>query len=111
MNVHFDATHSDEERRRNLYTGDLYVYSPNAATLEFSRFTREVIEAYFGERDPEHAQFDMPVTDYAELLGRLKPHFIHHEGSVSRLSEALHALGCAPDKTYFEVPKLRSSTS
>lgn len=111
LNVHFDAAHSDAERRNNLYNGDLYVYSPNAASLEFSRFTREMIESYFAERAPEHAQFDMQVADYAELLGRLKPAFIHHPGSASRLSDVLREFGCATDETYFEVPKLRSSTS
>ncbi len=99
------------ERRGNLFNGDIYVYSPNAATLEFTRFTREMIETYFGGHDPEHAQYGMPVADYADLLGRLKPNFIHDAGSASRLSEVLRERGCAPDTTYFEVPKLRSSTS
>ena len=80
-NVHFDAAHSDEERRAHLYSGDLYVYSATNATRRLSEFSRGMIEDAFGGRPPETAQYDMPVEDYANLLAKFKPAFIHHPDS------------------------------
>ena len=110
-NVLIDATHDDEERRRRLYAGDLYVYGPTKATRAFQRFTRDMIEEAFGSMDPEHAQYEMPVEEYAALLARLKPAFIHHPDSKRLIQNVLAEFGCDPDATYFEVPKMRSSTS
>ena len=111
LNIHFDANDSDDERRTKLYDGDIYVYSPSPAALEFCSFVKQMIVEAFGPLDPETAQFHMEVNDYAELLGRLKPSFIHHPESKSMLSQVLGERGCDRDLTFFEVPKLRSSTS
>jgi hypothetical protein len=53
----------------------------------------------------------MPVEQYAEVLGKLKPHFIHHPESKKHLKGLLAEMGADPEKTYFDVPKMRSSTS
>ena len=54
----------------------------------------------------------MCVEAYAALLGTLKPSFIHHPES-KRLSDGdvSSELGCDLEKTYFDVPSMRSSTS
>lgn len=61
--------------------------------------------------DPEKAQFDLPVEEYAGLLTKLKPTFIHHPASKAYLQTLLREMGCDLNKTYFDVPKMRSSTS
>jgi ectoine hydroxylase-related dioxygenase (phytanoyl-CoA dioxygenase family) len=53
----------------------------------------------------------MAVADYAKLLSDLKPAFIHHPESKRHIRQILVSMGCDLDRTYFEVPKLRSSTS
>lgn len=53
----------------------------------------------------------MEVGQYADLLGKLKPSFIHHSESKRHLQNVLEDLGCDPAKTYFDVPRMRSSTS
>ena len=53
----------------------------------------------------------MDVESYAELLGKLKPAFIHHPESKRHLQAILEDLGCDLEKTYFDVPRMRSSTS
>jgi hypothetical protein len=110
-NVHFDSTDSDDERRRRLYAGDLYMYSPVKPALELVALAREMITRAFGARDPEKAQYEMPVTEYAALLAELKPRFIHHPDCKRLLPQILAALGCEPASTYFDVPRMRSSTS
>ena len=109
--IHLDARISDDERRRRLYEGDLFVYSPTAASLELVEFARGMLRDSFGELDPQMAQFSMPVEAYAQLLGELKPKFIHHPECKRLLPAMLAALGCDPERTYFDVPRMRSSTS
>jgi hypothetical protein len=109
--VHFDSDDDDACRRRNLYRGDIYVYEPTSETKEFCEFVRDLLQTHFSGRDPELAQFDMAVDDYADLLGRLKPEFIHHPESKRHLQRIIARRGCDAGGTYFEVPKLRTSTS
>jgi len=109
--IHFDSTHDDRRRRAGLYCGDLYVYSATAATRALADHARSMIVDEFGVLDPETAQYEMPVEEYAELLGRLKPAFIHHPESSRLLTRIVEERGADPGATYFEVPKMRSSTS
>jgi len=109
--IHVDPTSSDDERRRRIFDGELFVYSPRKAALAFVEFTRGLLGEAFGARDPETAQLEMPVEEFAALLGRVKPQFIHHPESKRLMQALLLELGCDPELTYFDVPRLRSSTS
>ena len=109
--IHFNASTDDRTRRECLYQGDIFVYEPTPETLAFKDFTRTMIEVAFGGLDPEMAQYGMVVGDYARLLGELKPRFIHHPESKAHIQKILSRFGCDASTTYFEVPKLRSSTS
>lgn len=109
--VHYDSAMSDDERRSRLYAGDLFVYSPRKSVVDYAIFTRGMLKSAFGGRDPERAQDLMPVESYAALLGQLKPQFIHHPESKRHLQMILAEFGCDPEQTYFDVPRMRSSTS
>ncbi len=109
--VYFEAPVSDDVRRQMLFDGQLFVYLPRKSTLAFIEFARKLIAEAFAPHDPEYAQYHMPVEQYAEILGKLKPHFIHHPESKRHVKAILADLGCDLGKTYFDVPKMRSSTS
>lgn len=109
--VYLDAAMSDDERRSRLYAGDIFVYTSRKSVLEFAQFARTLIEDAFAGRDPERAQYEMIVEDYAALLGRLKPQFIHHPESKRHLQTILSEFECDLERCYFDVPRLRSSTS
>ncbi len=109
--VFFDSAVSDDERRELLYSGQLFVYTASHGARKLVAFAREMIEDAFGGRDPELAQHDMPVEEYAALLTDLKPRFIHHPSSKQCIQQVLGELGCDPDQTYFDVPRMRTSTS
>lgn len=109
--IHFDTWPDDDTRRERLYQGDIFVYEPTSETLEFKDFARSMIEDAFGTLEPETAQYELPVEEYASLLGELKPRFIHHPDSKAHIQKILSRFGCDTAMTFFEVPKLRSSTS
>ncbi len=94
-----------------LYNGQLFVLSPRPSTIALCEFARELIQDAFGSLDPRTAQHSLPVEEYAAILAKLKPYFIHHPKSKQLLLSVLAEAGCDLDKTYFDVPKMRSSTS
>jgi hypothetical protein len=110
-NLHFDAALRDDDRRTKIYAGDIFVYGPNSASLALTEFARTMVEEAFAPFDPEFAQFDLPVGEYAEILKELKPKFIHHPRCKELLPAMLRDLGCDLAQTYFDVPRLRTSTS
>jgi len=109
--VYFDEACPDDVRRQRLFEGQLFVYSPRKSTLAFVEFARKMIVEAFAPHDPERAQYHLSVERYAEILGTLKPAFIHHPESKTHLRAIMKEMECDPEKTYFDVPKMRSSTS
>lgn len=106
-----DPKCTDDERRHALYCGDIFVHTHSPAIEAFVAFTRAMIEDAFDGRDPETAQFEMDVHEYAHVLGDLKPAFIHHPESKTHLRAILEEHGADPELTYFDVPRMRTSTS
>lgn len=107
-NVFFDAAFTDETRRQHLYQGDLFAFSPRPSVCALIEFARELIEEAFAPRNPQTAQFEMRVEEFAAVLNQLKPKFIHHPRSKELLRGILSEFGCDLTKTYFDVPKMRS---
>src|SRR6476660_1180408 len=109
--IYYDSPLSDDKRRQEIFDGQLFAFSPRPSTLAFIQHARKLIEEAFAPLDPESAQYHMPVEQYAEVLGRLKPSFIHHPDSKQHIQTILADMGADLSKTYFDVPKMRSSTS
>jgi hypothetical protein len=109
--IYFDIPLSDEKKRELLYRGQLLVYSATPSSLKLVDFARSMAEAAFHPHDPETAQYELPVERYAAILAELKPKFIHAPQSKECIQGMLRELGCDPEKTYFDVPRMRSSTS
>jgi hypothetical protein len=109
--IFFEPAMSEAKRRGRLYDGDLIVASGGPDGEHLVNFAREMLEAAFGERDPRRAQFSLSVEEFHEICAPLKPAFIHHPSSWKLLSELVVSLGCNPETTYLDVPRLRISTS
>ncbi|MGY1711356.1 hypothetical protein ACI8AC_17805 [Geodermatophilus sp. SYSU D00758] len=109
--IYYDAPHSDDDRREQLFRGQLFVQSASLGALALVEHARDMIEEAFGALDPRTAQDHMAVEDYAALLAELKPKFIHHPRSKDCIRQMLTELGADPGKTYFDVPRMRTSTS
>jgi hypothetical protein len=109
--IFVDPAVNDESRRQLLYEGQLVVYSPTPSSLAFIQFAQEMAAEAFHPLNPETAQFHLPVEEYAPILAELKPKFIHHPKSKECIQGMLRELGCDLNKTYFDVPRMRTATS
>jgi hypothetical protein len=109
--IYFDPPHGDDERRAALYRGDIVVISPGKHSLELCAFAAALIRDAFAGADPEFAQQQMQVQQFAKTLAELKPLFIHHRESKRLIRAMLLDAGCDPQQTYFDVPRMRTSTS
>ena len=109
MNVFCDSNLEDRERRDQLYQGSVLVYSASVKAVELCEFARELIEAAFHPFDPRTVQESLPVEECVAILSKLKPEFIHHPRSKELIRGILVERGCDPEKTYFDVPRLRTA--
>jgi hypothetical protein len=109
--IYFDSSMQDDERRQALYQGELFVYSPSPNAIALCNHAREMITDAFGSLDPLTVQYHIAVEDYVAILAELKPKFIHHPHSKKCIQGILNEFGCDLDKTYFDVPRLRTVTS
>lgn len=107
--VFFDERLSDAERRRALYRGDLFVYSPIPATLRLVALARRMLEEAFAPYDPRTVSSHLSMEECAAALSTLKPAFIHHPECKVLLPEIITALGGDADSVYFDVPRMRSA--
>ena len=106
--IHVDSPLSEPDRRRKLYAGDLFTFSPTAGSAALCALARELSEEAFTPHSPPVAQDHMAVEDYAAVLGDLKPRFIHHPRAKELIGSLLAELGADTEKTYFDVPRLRT---
>jgi hypothetical protein len=109
--VFFDSGVTDDVRREQLYAGQIHVHSPRPSALELCNFARQICEEAFAPHNPQTAQYQLPVERFAAILAELKPKFIHHPTSKRLIQKLLGEMGCDREKTYFDVPRLRTSTS
>jgi hypothetical protein len=109
--VCFDPAFSDDERREAVFGGAVLVHPPRPAALALCELARGLLQEAFHPFEPEQAQWHLPVRDYARIAAELKPRFIHHAESQRLVRELLRDHGCDPERSYFDLPRLRSSTS
>ncbi len=107
--IYFDERISDDDRRQALYQGDLFVYSPIAASQELCSLGRAMIEKAFAPVDPRMADRQLSMEETAAILAKLKPEFIHHPECKILIPRIIRELGGDPERVYFDVPRLRSA--
>ena len=73
--VFVDSALADDERRRLIYEGQLFVYSPTPSSVALCEFAWKLCKEAFAPFDPRDAQFAMHVEQYADILKVLKPKF------------------------------------
>ncbi len=101
---------SDRDRLNALYEGQLFSYSVRPSSESLIQYAKDLAETHFEPHHPMTAQNHLSVEEYVAILGKLKPIFINSDTSKRLLQSMLIEFGCDPDKTYFDVPRLRTST-
>jgi hypothetical protein len=109
MNLFFDSPMDDRKRREELYRGAILVYSPSPSALKLCEFARQLVEEAFHPHDPRKIHEKILVERCVEILAELKPKFIHHPKSKEFIQGMLTERGCNLEKTYFDVPRLRTA--
>jgi hypothetical protein len=108
--VLFAARHSDDERRKLIYGGSIYVYPPSASAITLIEHARAMIEEVYGP-DPCRAQYVLPVEEFSARGAALKPRIIHHPRTKTLIRQVVADAGCDFDDVYIDVPRLRLATS
>ncbi len=93
----------------SLYGGSIFVHSPTENTLRLCRLAQELIEEAFHPFDPLRVSESLPAENCAEILAVLKPKFIHHPRSKECIQGILAESGYDLEKTYFDVPRMRTA--
>jgi hypothetical protein len=106
--VYIDSTVDDEKRRGLLFEGELFVFSPTSSSASLAALAREMSEEAFAPYEPEVAQESVSAERYVEILADLKPRFIHEPRCKQLIAGILGELGCDIEKTYLDVPRLRT---
>lgn len=109
--VYFDSSLEEQTRRQKLHEGQIFVFAPCPSVLALCDFARSLTEEAFGDIHPTLAQHHFAPEEYARILASLKPKFINHPHSKQLIQDILHEFGCDLEKTYFDVPRMRTATS
>ena len=107
--IFFDQSVTDVDRRKSLYNGDLFVYSPTPASIKLVALAREMLAEAFAPHDPRNIDRHLGMAECAAILAVLKPKFIHHPECKRLLPQLIAELGGDLEKIYFDVPRLRSA--
>lgn len=109
MQIYVDANMPEDQRRAEIYAGSVFVHQPTKSALRLCRLAQEMIEEAFHPFDPLRAHEHMPAEKCAEILAVLKPKFIHDPRSKECIQGMLAESGCSLEKTYFDVPRMRTA--
>jgi hypothetical protein len=109
MIIYNDPDMSNADLREELYAGHLVLCTRLPAVTELVEHARQWLGELFSPYDPQYVHEDVDPAEMARMLGAWKPKFIHDETS-KRLARTIAAeAGFAPEQTYFDVPKPRTS--
>jgi hypothetical protein len=109
MNIYFGSTLGEEARRQELYQGSIFIQPASPSAQKLCRLAQELIEEAFQPLDPLTVHEKLPVERCVEILAVLKPKFIHHAKSKEYIQGLLEESGCDLEKTYFDVPRMRTA--
>jgi hypothetical protein len=109
--IYFDSTSTANERRTRLFKGDILVFAARRSTSALCCFARRLIEKSFGSGDPRTAQQRVSTQEFTSVISKLKPEFAHHPAIDGYMRDIFEEFGCDLSKVYYDVPKMRFSTS
>jgi hypothetical protein len=101
----FDGT--DDERRQLLFDGALLFDAATPASTALVQHAQDLIREAFAELDPQHAQEQLGVDAFIEIIAPLKTRFTNGDKTKELVRAYMESLGMDLRDTYFDVPRLR----
>jgi hypothetical protein len=111
MTLHLNSAFADAQRRQFIFHGDFFVFSANDSMTALCGHAQRMIAEAFAGQDPETAQYNHSVEEFADKIGPLKSRFTNDLRTKELVREILVDFGHDPVETYFDVPRLRVVTS
>jgi len=98
---------NDEERRKLLFDGALLFSGATKASLALCEHAQDLAREAFGDLDPEHAQEQLEVERFIDIVGPMKTAFTNGEKTKKLIRGYMTSLGMDLETTYFDLPRLR----
>ncbi len=99
---------SDDDRRARIFEGGIFLYPAPPESLKMTDWARELIDQAFGATgDVRRAHYVLDVHEFVERAGPLKSTFTNSAQTKRICQELIASLGCDPEATYFDLPRLR----
>ena len=94
VGIYLNHPFSDRERRDQLFSGNLLLYTRGPATAALADHAIAMIREAFDPHDPQKAQYDLPVEEFVRRAGPLKTRFTNDLHTKELIRDLLHEYGC-----------------
>jgi hypothetical protein len=101
-----DSTLDDEQRRRELHAGRVFMFSPLPGSRALCERARQLAREALAPHEPHTARFHLEAEEHAAALRRVHEEFPTHAESRRLMQAVLNELGCNLTKTFFDAPRL-----
>jgi hypothetical protein len=105
--IYFDSLVNDDVRRKSLYRGQIFVFSPRPSVIALRQLACDLIEAAFGSPMPPVAENGLPVEQFLAAESSIKQQIMKHPQTKQLVQSLLQEFECDLSKTYFDLPQLR----
>ena len=107
INVYLNQRLSDNERRRRIFDGDIFILSNVKACAAICDYAMECLRDGFDTDAPESAFLRIPVEEFVARAGKIKNIFTNGLRAKELLRDYAFETGTDPNEYYFDVPRLR----
>jgi hypothetical protein len=106
--VYINRRINDDLRRARIFDGSIFLYSAPAASNKLAAWAIELIDRGFAtQRNVRRAHLELTVQEFVNAAGPMKSTFTNHPRTKQLCQELIVAMGCDPELTYFDLPRLR----
>lgn len=106
--VYFNRRMEDDQRRQKIFEGCIFLYSSPSTSMKLVAWATEVIDRGFAtHRDRRRAHLELSVKEFVDIVGPMKSTFTNHPKTKQLCQELVASMGCDPERTYFDLPRLR----
>jgi len=98
----------DDERRARIFDGGLFLYTCPPASGVLIDWIHSLVQDAFGAgTDARRAHEAYDVQEFVKRAAPLKSRFTNDPTTKRLCQELIVAMGCDPELTYFDLPRLR----